>query len=155
MTCRDRDYCLFETPEYPKMVYNGSIVSKHTRSPNRSDSTLYRDERPESIPSPSSGLQTTPIHAYKVPLPGKPCLATTPDDRNDSPSSTPPWMQSLHLVDNDVSYYKTIHGNESQEHPLCLWCFRQQGNFHKILSHGCEVCARGEALEGHFWDTLA
>ena len=73
--------------------------------------------------------------------------------RDESPEAaeTPSWDRSFHLVDTEVTIYKKIHGDQWEDYPLCLHCFRQHGNFNKIEEHGYEVCGREEALESHYW----
>jgi hypothetical protein len=70
-----------------------------------------------------------------------------------SPDETPSYASSLHLVDNGVSIYKKIHGDEWRDNSLCLYCFRQYGGFNRLNKHGYEACGRDEALESHYWES--
>lgn len=69
-----------------------------------------------------------------------------------SPAETPSFARPLHLVDTDISVYKTAHGEEWKENSLCLYCFRRHGSFNRVLTHGYEVCGREEVLKSHFWE---
>lgn len=77
---------------------------------------------------------------------------TPPDDSVASPAYTPAWMKSFHLVDNEKSIYMNVHGEDWKDSPLCLYCFRQHGEFHRVLPDGCEVCGREDILERHYWE---
>ena len=93
-------------------------------------------------------------------IPHAPSTPTRPATRRSSvavqaespePTETPSWDRSFHLVDTEVSIYKKIHGDQWEDYPLCLHCFRRHGKFNKIEEHGYEVCGREEALESHYW----
>jgi hypothetical protein len=103
--------------------------------------------RPEAV-----GPQGVPV------IPITPARSTTrrpsaiERDESPEPAETPIYARSLHLVDTEVSIYKKIHGDESSEYPLCLYCFRQHGAFNRINAHGYEVCGSDEALDSHYWE---
>jgi hypothetical protein len=61
-------------------------------------------------------------------------------------------MKPLQLVDDEVSIYKQVHGEEWMEAPLCLHCFREHGEFHRLYNDGCEACGQDEELEHHYWE---
>ncbi|KAF2117262.1 hypothetical protein BDV96DRAFT_598178 [Lophiotrema nucula] len=67
---------------------------------------------------------------------------------------TPAWVKPFHLVDDGKSIFKNIHGEDFNDHPLCLHCFRGHGSFHRILQEGCEVCGREDVLKGHYWEQM-
>jgi hypothetical protein len=73
-------------------------------------------------------------------------------ERSPTPEldDTPIYARTLHLVETDVSVYKKIHGDEWRDNSLCLYCFRQHGDFSKLTLRGYEVCGRNEALESHY-----
>ncbi|ORY17443.1 hypothetical protein BCR34DRAFT_596917 [Clohesyomyces aquaticus] len=79
---------------------------------------------------------------------------STPDRGYFSPVQTPAWLRPLHLVDDekDRSIYMSRHGDESKDHPLCLYCFRRYGAFHRIVRDGCELCGREDILESHYFE---
>jgi hypothetical protein len=88
--------------------------------------------------------------------PMRPSTSESPKiERDESPVSadSPVYARSLHLVDADVSIFKKTHGDEWKENPLCLYCFRQHGNFNRFNEHGYEVCGCNEALESHYWES--
>ncbi|KAJ4299048.1 hypothetical protein N0V90_004292 [Kalmusia sp. IMI 367209] len=147
---QDRQYCTPSTPPCQTGRCGGTVATTHVRSPSLLG--LCLDSSAEMPPSPPSGLRVTPKHANKPPQPATPRRSPTSEHDNGSPGGTPAWMRPLHLVDDDVSIYKNVHGEKSQDRPLCLFCFRQHGNFHRILQHGCEVCGQEEVLEGHYWE---
>ena len=100
--------------------------------------------------SPKNEYLSTPKHAYKGFQPVTPCRSPSPED--GSSAETPAWARPLHLVDANISIFKQVHGDKAQEHPLCLCCFRQHGQFRRIVQHGCEICGQQEVLEGHYWE---
>ncbi|KAL6709821.1 hypothetical protein ACN47E_000606 [Coniothyrium glycines] len=65
---------------------------------------------------------------------------------------TPPFARPLHLVDTDISIFKTTHGEQWRDHALCLHCFRRQGRFSRVLTYGYEFCGREEALDSCYWE---
>lgn len=71
-----------------------------------------------------------------------------------TPPETPIYARAFHLVDTDISIYKKEHGNNTNDHPLCLHCFRLHGSFYRLLEHGYESCGKEELLESHYWDTM-
>ena len=71
-----------------------------------------------------------------------------------TPPDTPIFARVLHLVDTDISIYKKEHGDDENDHPLCLHCFRLHGSFNRLLEHGYETCGKEDPLESHYWDTL-
>jgi hypothetical protein len=90
----------------------------------------------------------------KTPVRPATCRTSTIEqDESPSPEGTPSFASSLHLVDNGVSIYKKIHGDEWRENSLCLYCFRQHGDFNCLNKHGYEACGRDEALESHYWES--
>jgi hypothetical protein len=154
MTCRDREYFSPSHPPDQKLIGGGSVVTTQIGSASLDDPVLQLGPLPEDPsppPSPQYGFRSTPKHAYKPFHPATPCRSPTPSD-DGSPGGTPTWARPLHLVEDDISIYKNVHGSKSQEHPLCLYCFRQHGEFHRVVNHRCEVCEQGEVLEGHYWE---
>ena len=105
---------------------------------------------------------TTPTFSSFRPLPNQTPPPETPvrgsteqlyDGSMASPATqTPAWMKPFHLVNDEKCIYMSRHGEDWKNHALCLYCFRQHGNFHRILGEGCEVCGREDALESHYWD---
>ena len=66
---------------------------------------------------------------------------------------TPAWMRPMHLIDtNGKSIYMNVHDDGPIRHALCLFCFRTNGDFHKVHKHGCESCGRKEVLDSHYWE---
>lgn len=115
-------------------------------------SAQHRSSIEYSSPGPSSfrpdiatpqGIPTRPV----TPRHG---LITYVD--SPSPTPTPIWMKPLHLVDNEKSIFMNVHGEDDRPRALCLHCFRQHGNFHRIRTDGCEVCGREEFLKDHYWE---
>ncbi|KAF1969314.1 hypothetical protein BU23DRAFT_571687 [Bimuria novae-zelandiae CBS 107.79] len=152
MASRDREYCSPNTP--PGMVKGGGpIVTTRISSATSSDPVLRSETLPEipsSPPSPLYEFRSTPKQAYKPVPPATPHRSPTPSDAGSA--GTPPWARPLHLVEEDVSIYKNVHGDKAKEHPLCLYCFRQQGEFCRMIKHHCEACGGDEVLEGHYWE---
>lgn len=75
------------------------------------------------------------------------------DSVGNSPSMlTPSWLMPLQLVDDEKSIYMNRHGEDWKDHPLCLHCFRQHQNFHRVLRDGCEVCGRDKILKSYYWE---
>jgi hypothetical protein len=109
-----------------------------------------------------SGNTGSPIYdspfTERVATPGA-SVAAPPPSRNPSASpqlpDTPPWMRPMLLMDTDnMSIYKTAHG-DSPRYSLCLHCFRQHGDFCKVLTRGYETCGRHEVLRSHYWESNA
>ncbi|KAL5394975.1 hypothetical protein PMIN06_003280 [Paraphaeosphaeria minitans] len=153
MTCRDREY--YSPNHTPDMVIGGGPVVTTQVESATSDDPVFRlqslPEAPSTPPSPPYGFRSTPKHAYKPFRPATPRRSLTPSE-SGSPGGTPTWARPLHLVEDEFSVYKNVHGNKSHEHPLCLYCFRQHGDFHRIVNNHCEACGQGEVLEGHYWE---
>lgn len=128
---------------------------QHLKSPLHEYSVAMDDRESAKMPrtatsQPKSGWQQT---------------LTTPD-RPETPE-TPIWARSFHLVDTsfsisaddrgiegpeDISIYKSIHGDTWAENPLCEYCFRQRGLFKRVLEYGCESCGREECLRDYYWE---
>lgn len=153
MVCQDREYSVIHTTDNAKLD-GDSIMTSYGQIPT-SDDAVFRlkrlSEDPTTPPSPAYGIRSTPKHAYKPFRPATPRRSPTPSD-SGSPGSTPTWARPLQLVKDEISVYKNLHGDKSHEHPLCLYCFRQHGDFHRIVGHHCEVCGRIEVLKGHYWE---
>ncbi|KAF2030430.1 hypothetical protein EK21DRAFT_65423 [Setomelanomma holmii] len=101
-----------------------------------------RPVRPQGLPR----ISTTPV---------KPATRRTSAierDESPEPAETPIYARSLHLVDTEVSIYKKVHGDESSDYSLCLYCFRQHGAFNRITDYGYELCGGDEALDSHYWE---
>jgi hypothetical protein len=109
------------------------------------------------VSSITTGMYTKlPSFRPQVATPVRPSTSESPKiERDESPVSadSPVYARSLHLVDADVSIFKKTHGDEWKENPLCLYCFRQHGNFNRFNEHGYEVCGCNEALESHYWES--
>jgi hypothetical protein len=103
--------------------------------------------RPEAV-----GPQGVPVIPITPARPTTRRPSAIERDESPEPAETPIYARSLHLVDIGVSIYKKIHGDESSECPLCLYCFRQHGAFNRINQHGYEVCGSDEALDSHYWE---
>lgn len=153
MTCRNREY------RSPNFISNrivkggGSTITTRVQSATVDDPVFDPAPSPQAPcpPSPLYGFRTTPQHAYKSFRPATPSRSPTPPNGR-SPSGTPTWAQPFQLVEDEVSIYKNVHGDKPQQSPLCLYCFRQHGEFHRMVKHRCGVCGQSEALEGHYWE---
>lgn len=155
MACCDREYL---SPNYlPDRTLRipGSVITTQVQSPTPDDPVLCLGPLPQapppSPPSPQYNFRTTPKHAYRSFRPATPRRSPTPSD-GGSPGDTPAWARPLHLVEDDFSVYKNVHGEKAQEAPLCLYCFRRHGEFRKLIDERCEGCGGREVLEGHYWE---
>lgn len=90
--------------------------------------------------------------ATKTTIRDSPRRSMAEQPRSPTPPETPIYARSLHLVDTEISIFKKSHGDEWEEYPLCLYCFRSHGDFNRIFEHGYEVCGRNEALDNHYWE---
>jgi hypothetical protein len=99
------------------------------------------------IASKARTVPATPIRSHSPPE----HVTKTPQSAA-SIACTPAWMGPFQLVDDEVSIYKQVHGEEWRGAPLCLYCFREHGEFHRLYNDGCEACGRDEALEHHYWE---
>lgn len=158
MPSRERVYSLSDNI-HPTTMRGGGTEGKF--SPRARKTSLERIVRSHSasfglpsdgIPAPLSTFQPVVDYRPHAALPSTPHRSLSPVDGSASPDCTPAWMRPLHLVDEEKSIYQNIHGEEWRDHPLCLYCFRQHGNLHRILQFGCEVCGRGEVLRGLYWE---
>lgn len=86
------------------------------------------------------------------------------------PPETPSYTRPLHLFDTavvvglngqgdellqDISIYKTIHGEEWKRNALCSHCFQNGGTCNRVMTHGYEVCGRDKSLDSHYWEPTA
>ncbi|KAF2438165.1 hypothetical protein P171DRAFT_437226 [Karstenula rhodostoma CBS 690.94] len=154
MTCRDPEYYSPNHTPDDMTSGDGSVVTTRVQSATLDDPVFRLEplsEAPSTPPSPPYGFRSTPKHAYKTFRPATPHRSPTPSE-SGSPGGTPPWARPLHLVEDDISIYKNVHGDKPHKSPLCLYCFRQHGEFHRVINHRCEMCGQNEVLEGHYWE---
>lgn len=99
--------------------------------------------RPSTALPQGSPIPSTPVRQVSI-----------ASDSDMSPTGqTPNWARPLHLIHDDRTISMNVHGEDWKDHPLCLYCFRQHGQFNAVLRDGCEVCGRDVVLEGHYWET--
>ena len=135
-----------------------TVLTTHVSSPTPTDPALTLtlasplSPLPEETPSsPPNEFRSTPKHAYTSFRPSTPRRSRTPSDAV-SPAATPAWARPLHLVDDEVSILKSVHGERAKEHPLCLECFRLHGEFRGLKGGRCEWCGGRDLLGGHYWE---
>ena len=133
--------------EINRLIHHPTCLERTPAHPT----SIYPDE-PRPLPSLSS-FRPHRTDTQGLP-PATPRRSSMPQGLPSSPpeSETPSYARSLHLIDTDISIYKATHGEAWLENSLCLKCFRRGGAFHRVLSHGYEVCGSEEVLKSHFWE---
>ncbi|KAF2798780.1 hypothetical protein K505DRAFT_357163 [Melanomma pulvis-pyrius CBS 109.77] len=131
---------LFQTPTFTERC-NFVDSPIRVQSSMRPSLVAVSSFRPIADISQDDPAPATPMRNY-----------APPNDSTASPAYTPAWMKSFHLVDNEKSIYMNVHGEDWKVSPLCLYCFRQHGEFHRVLPDGCELCGREDVLERHYWE---
>lgn len=133
-----------------------SLFSRRSSGSDQTTPTLTSSISTRRKPSLArlSTFSSVEERPKRSPPPSTPQKPFSPASGMGSPAATPAWMKPLHLVevDDDKSIFMNVHGEEWRDHSLCLYCFRQHGNFHRVQRYGCEVCGREEILKNHYWE---
>jgi hypothetical protein len=129
----------------PSNSRQSSFMERKTRSRPAS----FADQAVIHCVSPLEPLDDAP---KSLGFPCTPRRSVSQMDGSYSPVTTPAWMKPFHLVDEEKSIYFHVHGEDWRDHALCMQCFRRHGNFHRMLSEGCEVCGQEEVLKSHYWE---